>query len=79
MDKSGDDKPGFSFAKLAGMDNYKKWAREMRYFLKFVRFWDHTLSDKENSKPVAIILKGEALNNDAKLKCQEKHINKIIV
>ncbi len=34
MGKSGDDKPGFSFSKLAGADNYKKWAREMGYSLE---------------------------------------------
>ena len=78
MGKSGDDEPGFSFAKLAGADNYKKWAREMRYSLESAGLWDHTLSDEENPKPVAIVLKGEALNDDAKLERQEKRADKII-
>ena len=78
MGKSGDDEPGFSFAKLAGADNYKKWAREMRYSLESAGLWDHTLSDEENPKPVAIILKGEALNDDAKLERQEKRADKIL-
>lgn len=51
MGKSGDDEPGFSIAKLAGADNYKKWAREMRYSLESAGLWDHTLSGEENPKP----------------------------
>ena len=77
MGKSGDDEPGFFFAKLAGADNYKKWAREMRYSLESAGLWDHTLSDQENPKPVAIILKGEDLEDDAKLERQEKRADKI--
>ena len=72
MSKSGDDEPGFSFASLAGANNYKKWAREMRYSLESARLWDHTLSDKVNPKPVAIVLKLKDLEHDAKLERQEK-------
>ena len=78
MGKSRDNEPRFSFAMLAGIDNYKKWAQEIRYSFESRRLWDHTLSDKENPKPVAIIFKGEALNNDAKLERQKKHANKIL-
>ena len=78
MGKSGDNEPRFSLAKLAAADNYKKWAREMQYFLESAGLWDHTLSDEENPKPVAIVLKAEALNDDAKLKRQEKRTDKII-
>ena len=77
MGKSGDDKPGFSFAKLAGVDNYKKWAWKMRYSLESASLWDHTLSDKENLKPVAIVLKNKDLKNDAKLERQKKRADKI--
>ena len=75
--KSGDDKPRFSFAKQAGTDNYKKWVREMWYFLESIGLWDHTLLDIENPKPVSIILKGEDLKDDAKLEHQEKCADKI--
>ncbi len=57
MRKSGNDEPGFSFALLAGADNYMKWAREMCYSLDSAGLWDYTLPDKENPKPVTIILK----------------------
>ena len=78
MGKFGDDEAGFSFAKLAGADNYKKWAREMRYSLKYAKLWDHTLSDTENPKPVTIVLLDEDLKNDTKLERQEKRADKII-
>ncbi len=78
MGKSGDDEPGFSFAKLAGADNYKKWAREMLYSLESAGLWDHTLPDKENPKPVAIILKDKGLEDDVELERQEKRADKII-
>ncbi len=78
MGKSGDDEPGFSFAKLAGADNYKKWAREMRYSLESAGLWDHTLPDKENPQPVAIILKDKELEDDVKIERQEKRADKII-
>lgn len=57
-----DDEPGFSFAKLAGADNYKKWAREMRYSLESAGLWDYTLSTAENPKPLPINLKSNDLN-----------------
>ena len=72
MGKSRNDEPAFSFAKLPDMDNYTNWAREMRYSLESARLWDHMLSDQENPNPVAIILKGENLEDDAKLECREK-------
>ena len=72
MGKTGDDEPGFAFAKLAGADNYKKWAREMRYSLESAGLWEHTLSDGENPKPFSIDLKGKELLNDVKLERQEK-------
>ena len=75
--KSGDNEPGFSFVKLAGADNYKKWAREMRYFLESIGLWDYTLSDTVNPKPVPIILKGEDLENNVKLEREEKPLDKI--
>ena len=79
MGKSSDDKPEFSFAKLAGADNYKKQAREMRYSFKSAGYWDHTFPDEENPKSVAIILKDKQLKDDVKLERQEKHADKIIV
>ncbi len=78
MGKSGDDEPGFSFAKLAGADNYEKWAQEMRYSLESSRLWDHTLPDEENSKPVGLIFKDKELKDDVKLEHQKKRANKII-
>lgn len=77
MGKSGDDEPGFSFAKLAGTDNYKHWAQEMRYSLESVGLWDYTLSEEENPEPVAIVLKDKELEEDAKLERQEKRADKI--
>ncbi len=78
MGKSGNDEPGFSFAKLVSADNSKKWAREMRHSLESARLWDHTLPDKENPKPVAIILKDKELEDDVKLERKEKLADKII-
>ena len=49
----------------------------MQYSLKFVRFWDHTLPDTKNHKPVLIILKSKDFEDDSKLECQEKHVDKI--
>ena len=78
MGNFGDDESGFSFAKLAVTNNYKRWAREMQYSLEFAGFWDYTFSDKENPKPVAIDFKDKDLENDAKLQRQEKRADKII-
>lgn len=50
----------------------------MQYTLEFVGLWDHTLSDKKNLKPEAILFKGNAFNNDDKLERQEKRADKII-
>lgn len=50
----------------------------MQYFLKSEGLWDHTLSSQKNLKLVAIVFKGEALNNNAKLERQEKYMDKII-
>ena len=77
MGKSGDDEHRFSFAKLADMNNYKKWAREMQYSLKSAGLWNHTLSDIENPQPEPIVLKGKDLKDDAKFECQEKRVDKI--
>lgn len=77
MGKTGDDVAGFAFAKLAGADNYKKWAREMRYSLESAGLWEHTLSSEENPKPLAIELKDEELLSDVKLERQEKRADKI--
>ena len=71
MGKSGDDEPGFSFTILTSVDNFKKWARKMQYFLESTGLWDQTLSDTEYLKSVLIILKGEDLEDDAKLEHQE--------
>ena len=79
LGKSRDDDPGFFFAKLAGVDNCKKWAREMRYSLESAGLWDHTLSDEENPKPVAIVVKDKDLEDDAKFERQEKRVDEIIV
>ena len=78
MSKFRDDESGFSFAKLAGTDNYKKWAQKMQYSLEFAGLCDHTLSDTDNPKPVLIFLKGEDLKDDVKLKRQEKYADKIL-
>lgn len=78
MSKSRNNKPGFSFQKLAGTDNYKKWAREMQYSLEFIGLWDYTLSNKENPKPMPLILKNKDLEDIVKLEYQEKRIDKII-
>lgn len=76
--KFDDNKPGFSFAKLEGTDNYKKWAQKMPYSLDSAGLWDHILSDAENSKPVAIVFKDKDLDNDAKLERHKKRAHKII-
>ena len=78
MGKSENDKPRFFFAKQAGTDNYKKWDWKMCYSFDFARFWNHTLLDNENPKPVAIVLKNKDLEDDAKLERQKKHADKII-
>ncbi len=44
----------------------------MRYSLESARLWDHTPQEKENPKPVAIILKNKELEDDVKLERQEK-------
>ncbi len=77
MGKTGNDKPGFSFAKLSEADNYKKWAREMGYSLESAGLWDHTLEDEENSKPAPKISTSKNLENDVKAKWQEKRMDKI--
>lgn len=77
MGQSRDNEPGFSFAKLIGTNNYKKWAREIKYSLKCAELWDHTVLAIENRKPVAIVLQGKDLKNDTKLKQQEKRKDKI--
>ncbi len=78
MGKSDNDEPEFSFAKLAGTDNYKKWAREMRYSLESARLWDLTLPNQENPKPVGIILKDKELEDDVQLERQEKRADRVI-
>lgn len=50
----------------------------MCYSLKSAKLWDHTLPNKENWKPMAIILKNKDFKDDAKFKRQKKHANKII-
>lgn len=49
----------------------------MRYLLESARLGT-TLSDKENSKPVAILFKDKKFEDNAKLKRQEKRVDKII-
>ncbi len=78
MGKSGDDEPGFSFAKLAGAENYKKWAPEMLYSLESAGLWYHTLPDKENPKPIAIIFKEKKLEDYVKLERQKNRVDMII-
>ena len=78
MGKSGDNEPGFSFAKPIGVNNYKKWTREMRFSLESAGFWDHTFLDTENPKLVAIVFLGKDLKNDTKLECLEKCADKSI-
>lgn len=79
IDKSRENEPGFLFAKLADTDNNNKWAREMQYFFKSADFGDHTLLENENGKPVSIIFRDNDLEDDAKLKRQQKLIDKIII
>ena len=78
MGKSADDEPGFSFAKLTGADNYKKWVREIQHSLESVGLRNHIFSDTENLKLVAIVLLSEDLKNDTKLERQENCADKII-
>lgn len=79
MGKSDGDKLGFSFAKLTSIDNYKKWAQKIQYFLKFAGLWDYIFSKKENPRPVTIIFKGNNLNNNVKLIYQKKYLDKITI
>ncbi|MCJ1265893.1 hypothetical protein MMC22_005775 [Lobaria immixta] len=76
--KLREDEPGFAFAKLAGADNYKKWAREMRYSLESAGMWDHTLRTRVNPRPVPILSKTKESDNIAKAERQEKRPDKII-
>lgn len=50
----------------------------MYYSLESAKLWDHTLPNKENWKPVAIILKSKDFKDDAKFKHQKKYADKII-
>ena len=75
--KMGDDEPDFVFAKLAGVDKYRIWAREMRYSLEPAGLWEHTQSATKNPKPAPIGLKAEDLANNAKLERQERCVDKI--
>lgn len=50
----------------------------MQYSLESTEFWDYTLSDTKNPKPVPIVLKGKDFEDDAKLECQEKRADKIL-
>lgn len=75
--KSGDNEPGFSFAKLVDIDNYKKWEREISYSLESTGIWDHTLPDTANLEPTPVVLKGEDLEDDTKLERQKKRADKI--
>ena len=77
MGKSKNNKPAFSFAKLANTDNYKKWAQKIQYSLESVRFWDYIFLNKKNSQLVTIIFKYKDLKDNAKLKYQKKHADKI--
>ena len=77
MGKTGNNEPGFAFAKLADADNYKKWACEMIYSLESAGLWEHTLLNAENPKLLPIKLKGKELLNDVKLERQKKQANKI--
>lgn len=79
MDKTDDNKPGFAFAKLAGANNYKKWACKMRYSLESARLWEYILLDGENPKLFLINLKGKELFNNVKLEQQEKRADKFKV
>lgn len=78
MGKSDDDKPRFSFAKLADTYNYKKWPWEIQYSLESVGLWNHIFLEKNNFKPVAIVFKGKDLKDDTKFEHQEKCMDKII-
>ena len=77
MGKTGDEEAGFAFDNLAGADNYKEWAREMRFDHESAGIWDHTLAEKENPKPGPIKLEGLDREDDAKLERQEKRQDKI--
>ncbi len=50
----------------------------MRYSVEYGGLWDHTLPDKENAKPIAIIFKDKELEDDDKLERKEKRADKII-
>lgn len=67
MGKCGDDGPRFSFVKQANANKYKKWARKMQYSFESTGLLNYILLDKKKPKPVAIVFKGKALNNIAKI------------
>ncbi len=69
--------PGFSFAQISEADNSIKWAGEMQYLLNFAGHWENTLEDKKNFQETPIVLTGENLENNLKLKWQEKQTDKI--
>lgn len=52
MGKTEDHEAGFAFAKLAGVDSYQKWAREMRYSLESAGLWEHTLPNTVNKRSI---------------------------
>lgn len=78
MAREDDEQPGFAFKKLLGAENYKEWARQMRYSLESAGLWIHTLSVVENPKPAPIILEKKDELNDAKVERQEKRMDKIL-
>ena len=78
MAREDDEQPGFAFKKLLGAENYKEWARQMRYSLESARLWMYTLSVTKNPKPAPIILKKEDELDDAKVERQEKRMDKIL-
>ncbi|MCJ1424805.1 hypothetical protein MMC29_002693 [Sticta canariensis] len=77
MGKTEDNEAGFAFTKLAGVNNYKKWAREMRNSLESAGLWEHALPNTVNKKPIPIELRFEDLENDAKLERQGKRLDKV--
>lgn len=78
MAREDDEQPCFVFKKLLGVENYKEWARQMRYSLKSSGLWIHIILVAENPKPAPTLLKKEDKLDDAKVERQEQQTEKTL-
>ncbi len=77
MVQDNEKQPGFAFKKLPDGENYKEWARQIRYYLESTGLWDYLLSIFTNLKQAPIVLSKKNLKGNVKLERQKKCVNKI--